>query len=293
MTGNLVIDTADALLKGKRSGENKYAVGLRNSTSNDIVLVNYTDNTALELLANSVCLNKTIVAPGMILDGSDWTGVNLKNSSDRYVRLEGNPHTAESMLNIIYREANGTNINTVYLRKKGGTIALLEDACPAGLVAYFASAKAPTGWLKANGAAVSRTTYAALFAVIGTTFGAGDERTTFNLPDLRGEFIRGLDEGRAIDISRTLGSQQGDAMRNITGSFDIRGVYNANGSPHGTVVVRTNGIIKSTPGSAWDSISRLSGSSNTTTVTIDAARSVPTANENRPRNIALLACIKY
>ncbi|TGY50821.1 hypothetical protein D3M74_06385 [Rodentibacter pneumotropicus] len=127
MTGNLIIDTTDSLLKGQRNGVNKYAVGLRNSTSNDVVVVNYTDNTALELLANSVYSNKTLVAPGMILDGSDWAGFNLKNLSGRYVRFEGNPHSAESMLTIVYREANGTNINTVSLRKKGGTVALLDD----------------------------------------------------------------------------------------------------------------------------------------------------------------------
>ena len=62
---------------------------------------------------------------------------------------------------------------------------------PTGTVAYIAASSAPGGWLKCNGAAVSRTTYAALFAAIGTTFGAGDGSTTFKLPDLRGEFVRG------------------------------------------------------------------------------------------------------
>jgi microcystin-dependent protein len=51
------------------------------------------------------------------------------------------------------------------------------------------------GWLKCNGAAVSRSTYAVLFAAIGTLYGAGDGTTTFNLPDYRGEFLRGLDDG--------------------------------------------------------------------------------------------------
>ncbi|WP_256843203.1 tail fiber protein, partial [Rodentibacter rarus] len=74
-----------------------------------------------------------------------------------------------------------------------------------GEVAFFARANPPNGWLKANGAAVSRTTYSALFAAIGTTFGAGDGHSTFNLPDLRGEFIRGLDEGRRVDNGRRLG----------------------------------------------------------------------------------------
>lgn len=162
-----------------------------------------------------------------------------------------------------------------------------------GEVAFFARTTPPNGWLKANGAAVSRTTYAALFSSIGTTFGAGDGRTTFNLPDLRGEFVRGLDDGRNIDNGRGLGSKQGDAIRNIAGHFGVRGVYNNNGSPHGTIVVQTNGVITSSSGGDWDAISRTYGSSKITTVTIDASRSVPTAAENRPRNIALLACIKY
>ncbi|WP_077581781.1 phage tail protein [Rodentibacter caecimuris] len=286
MTGNLVIDTADSLLKGQRRGVNKYAVGLRNSTSNDVVVVNYTDNTVLELLANSVYSNKTLVAPGMILEGTDWTGFNLKNLSGRYVRFEGNPHSAENMLTFAYKEANGTNINVVSLRKKGGTIALLEDASPAGLVAYFASTSAPTGWLKANGAAVSRTTYAALFAAIGTTFGAGDGRTTFNLPDLRGEFIRGLDDGRNIDNGRRLGTYQGDAIRNISGEL--------------TTYRRTDKAHLKMPSGAFRMVNRVNGSMGNgaaddwaMTVSFAASNVVPTANENRPRNIALLACIKY
>ncbi|WP_165678771.1 phage tail protein [Metapseudomonas otitidis] len=77
-----------------------------------------------------------------------------------------------------------------------------------GMVATFARSTPPAGWLKANGAAVSRTTYAALFAAIGTTYGAGDGSTAFNLPDLRGEFIRGWDNGRGVDANRGFGTAQ-------------------------------------------------------------------------------------
>ncbi|WP_432728572.1 phage tail protein [Variovorax sp. W6] len=80
-----------------------------------------------------------------------------------------------------------------------------------GMVCYFAQATPPTGYLKRNGAAVSRTTYARLFAKIGTTYGAGDGSTTFNLPDGRGVFDRGLDDGRGLDPGRTLGSYQDSA----------------------------------------------------------------------------------
>lgn len=80
-----------------------------------------------------------------------------------------------------------------------------------GMVCYFAQATPPAGYLKRNGAAVSRATYARLFAKIGTTYGAGDGSTTFNLPDGRGVFDRGLDDGRGFDPDRTLGSYQDSA----------------------------------------------------------------------------------
>lgn len=79
---------------------------------------------------------------------------------------------------------------------------------PAGLVAYFAQPTAPAMWLKCNGAAVSRTAYSNLFAAIGTLYGAGDGVSTFNLPDLRGEFIRCWDDGRGVDSGRTIGTLQ-------------------------------------------------------------------------------------
>nr|WP_276554567.1 phage tail protein [Pseudomonas peradeniyensis] len=78
---------------------------------------------------------------------------------------------------------------------------------PGTLVQTFSHA-APTGTLRCNGAAVSRTTFAALFAAIGTSFGAGDGATTFNLPDTRGLFIRDVDDGKGLDLGRTPGTVQ-------------------------------------------------------------------------------------
>jgi microcystin-dependent protein len=77
-----------------------------------------------------------------------------------------------------------------------------------GMVAAFAMSWAPAGWLKCNGAAVSRTTYAQLFAWLGTHYGAGDGSTTFNLPDMRGLFPRGWDDGRGLDPGRAFGVYQ-------------------------------------------------------------------------------------
>lgn len=69
----------------------------------------------------------------------------------------------------------------------------LNNALPPGCVADFAGGTAPAGWLFCDGLAISRTTYAGLFAAIGTAFGAGDGATTFNLPDARGRACFGKD----------------------------------------------------------------------------------------------------
>jgi microcystin-dependent protein len=72
-----------------------------------------------------------------------------------------------------------------------------DRGVPVGSVQFYAAAAAPAGWLLANGAAVSRNDYSQLFALIGTTYGAGNGSTTFNLPDLRGRVPVGLDSGQA------------------------------------------------------------------------------------------------
>lgn len=110
---------------------------------------------------------------------------------------------------------NATNLNKIEQGIKDAHDALLNLPPPGSIIAYGGDAP-PDGWLHCNGQAVSRTTYAALFAAIGTRFGAGNGSTTFNVPDLRGEFLRGWDAGRGVDSGRSLGSAQGDAFRSHT-----------------------------------------------------------------------------
>lgn len=90
----------------------------------------------------------------------------------------------------------------------GASIDPQHGGAPAGVVLPYAGSAAPTGWLLAYGQAVSRTTYAALFAAIGTAYGAGDGTTTFNLPDLRGRVAGGKDNmgGAAASRLTTAGS---------------------------------------------------------------------------------------
>lgn len=80
--------------------------------------------------------------------------------------------------------------------------AITAGIVPSGSVLDFAGASAPTGWFLCYGQAVSRTTYASLFSVIGTAFGTGDGSTTFNLPDLRGRVAAGIDNMGGSDAGR-------------------------------------------------------------------------------------------
>jgi microcystin-dependent protein len=87
-------------------------------------------------------------------------------------------------------------------------------SAPAGAIEAYAGSTAPTGWLLSFGQAVSRTTYANLFAVISTTYGSGDGSTTFNLPDMRGRAVAGVDnmggtDAGRLSISNTLGTTTG------------------------------------------------------------------------------------
>ncbi|MGR3485480.1 MAG: tail fiber protein, partial [Paracoccaceae bacterium] len=90
-------------------------------------------------------------------------------------------------------------------------------ALTVGQVAPFAPAAPPARGRGCDRAAGSRAADAALYAAIGTTYGAGDGSTTFDLPDLRGEFLRGLDGGRGVDPGRTLGSAQGASRLHVQG----------------------------------------------------------------------------
>lgn len=142
------------------------------------------------------------------------------------------------------------------------------SAVPVGVPLPYPAATAPAGWLKCNGASFSATTYPLLAKVY----------PSLKLPDLRGEFIRGWDDGRGVDNGRVLLSAQSDAIRNITGTVDNTAMFMSGGPP------ATSGAFSS-GNLSTDSSATTSGSSYHA-LTFDASRVVPTAAENRPRNIA-------
>lgn len=155
---------------------------------------------------------------------------------------------------------------------------------PAGMIAHFALSSAPAGWLKANGDAVSRSTYSALFAAIGTTFGSGNGSTTFNLPDLRGEFVRGLDDARGVDSGRALGSAQLDQFQAAREAYKQSSTVNTNA---------TESHATGGGGVAYGSTSAPLPSSGAIYAEVSGYGTPRYGAETRPRNVALLACIKY
>ncbi|HFC9694716.1 tail fiber protein [Escherichia coli] len=147
------------------------------------------------------------------------------------------------------------------------------SALPVGVPVPWPSATPPTGWLKCNGAPFSAEEYPELAKAYPTN----------KLPDLRGEFIRGWDDGRGVDAGRDLLSSQGDAIRNITGGFNIRpgsssalitfaaGALKVASRVQSAYVTNTSATDKIAEGIDFDA---------------SAAPGVVTASENRPRNIA-------
>ncbi|KZB62154.1 hypothetical protein AUP42_04135 [Thalassospira lucentensis] len=101
---------------------------------------------------------------------------------------------------------------------------------PIASIHAFATLTVPDGYLVCDGAAVSRTDYADLFAALGTVWGAGDGTTTFNIPDLRGEFIRGFDAGRGVDAGRVFASLQEDEFKSHSHTNIATGVNSVSGS---------------------------------------------------------------
>lgn len=183
-------------------------------------------------------------------------------------------------------------VSSAWVKKK------VDMAAPPGQVGHFALSAPPAGWLKRNGAAVSRTAYAALFAAIGTTFGPGDGSTTFNLPDDRELIDRAWTDGlNSADAGRALFSAQSGQIE----SHDHTGTASTTGSHSHTVTMTRERVLAdftTTGGNAvygdqqsdgTQTLTSGTSGSHTHTLTINASG----GNETRMANRAYLACIKY
>lgn len=175
----------------------------------------------------------------------------------------------------------------------------MTEVQPPGMVSFFGNTSAPDGWLLCNGAAVSRTTYSDLFSVIGTTYGAGNGSSTFNIPDLRGEFIRGWDGGRGVDNNfgvspRSFGTVQKGTCFAWNSPFtegfggSVR-AHNDDNPESGRIIVGTDAVGQGDYANTG-SVHHGGPAQNNGNWMNDAGWG---GGIQRPRNVALLLCIKY
>jgi len=160
---------------------------------------------------------------------------------------------------------------------------------PSGLIAPFAHPAPPDGWLECDGAQVSRTAYANLFAAIGTHWGEGDGVTSFHLPDLRGQFVRGWDHGRGIDSGRAFATIQDsqNKLHNHGGFTAVAGNHSHGYStPNFTGAAFAGGAISSVTGKIEEVRTTQSGGAHQHQILSEGGA------ESRPRNVALLYAIK-
>jgi len=154
---------------------------------------------------------------------------------------------------------------------------------PTASVFALATSTVPSGYLECDGAAVSRTTYADLFAAIGTTYGSGNGASTFNVPNLRGEFIRGWDNGRGVDSGRTLGSTQSDENKSHNHTIT---------DPGHNHQVNINVYQQGAGPNASTDMANRAGNTTSSTSTTGISLAASGGTESRPRNVAMMYVIK-
>ena len=153
-----------------------------------------------------------------------------------------------------------------------------DSEVPAGAIMAYMTSTCPSGWLAADGSAIMRSAFSNLFNIIGSTYGAGDGSTTFNLPDLRGYFLRGVDNGAGRDPDAAARTDRGDGT--VGDNVGTKQSGEIQSHSHGRIYGLYDGI---SPGGG-DSIG---GRSRFGYADIAAAG----GSETRPKNISVLYCI--
>ena len=252
----------------------------------------------------------------------DSSGISINNQGDlrlkeassngtNYVALQS-PASLSSNLTLTLPSTDGSSGEFLQTDGSGNLSFSVVQGVPAGSVFALAGSQAgvPTGYLECDGSSVSRSTYSALFAVIGTTYGSASS-TTFNLPNLRGQFIRGVNTtGSGTDANRNIGSSQSEDNKSHNHSISVSGTtsnptptltgdvrrisegYRAQGTASGVFTKELDGTNDITGAS---STSPVAGFSIDATHTHTFSASGNTGNqgsETRPSNVAMMYIIK-
>ncbi len=239
----------------------------------------------------------------------DGLGLRLRDSGNsNIVELKAPALTSDVVLTLPPSDGDAGDM----LQTDGSGVLSWQavQGVPTGTVFCVAYATIPSGYLECNGNAVSRSTYATLFSKISTLWGSGDGSSTFNLPDLRGEFVRGFDNSRGVDSGRgpwtAQGSQYAQHNHSASGSSQVSdpghthqgrgltlnnvfgGVAVTLGSGQGYQVGYRNDNINFSGANTSNS----TGISVSTSVTVNNNGGTSNSSETRPRNISMIYIIK-
>ena len=256
-------DTANNLLK------------IRNSANNGwLTLGDLTDATNLGLATKaSPTFSGTVTSGGdIVMSGTGSLQLPTGTTAQRPT-----PATGDIRFNTTITQFEGYN---------GSAWGEIAAGVPAGSVFSFATSTVPSGYLECNGAAVSRSTYASLFSSISTTWGVGDGSSTFNLPDLRGQFVRGWDNSAGVDSGRSFASSQSDQNKAHN--------HSVNDSGHNHTAGNWGGSFG---GSSGVTVFRSDQSGTNSSIIQSATTGISIQNDGgtevRVKNYALMYVIKF
>ena len=318
------VDQANLGLLPRSGGTMTGALRLDNSSSSSSPALSFDGDTDLGIFR--VSSNKLGVAvAGNLRFVFDDDGMIVKNGKAvRYDNAASTQHVAlkapSSLSSTVSLTLPSSIVNGGFLKTdaSGNLSFSLVQGVPSGAVFCIAVATVPSGYLECNGQSVSRTTYAALFAVIGTQYGGSG--SNFNVPDLRGEFVRGFDNGRGADSGRQIGSHQNNdnaqhthththnhSYSGTTSTKSLRGTvqqiaetFAASGTTTGVFSKLGNFVSNNTPtfidATAAGGFAMNADHNHTfsgTTGNQSSSNTGPSGtNESRPRNVAMMYVIK-
>ena len=288
MTGQLLADDASGAGSPALSFDGDTDTGMFRSGAN---IIGFSTSGTTRVSISDSGLDMTNGLPIRFQDSSGSPFVALKS-----------PASVSDNVTFTLPGEDGTNGQFLQTNGSGALSFTTVQGVPTGSVFCMAVATIPSGYKECNGEAVSRTTFAALFAVIGTQYGTGNGSSTFNLPDLRGEFVRGFDNGRGVDNGRSIASSQSSQF----------GQHNHNVSASSSSSVTDPGHQHSMSVGFFNSLSsggalafRDAGTSNrinnaSTGISVSTSTSISQSNrggtsnssETRPRSIAMMYIIK-
>lgn len=274
------------ILKGSNTNTDSVTLNLNGLGAKNVVFPNDTPMLPGQLVGDGFMV--------LVWDGTDFELQSLNDQLDPSQMRTAPAYTVLCNL-------SGSPARPIY-DTLVNLAAALGIFVPTGAIMPFAgNGSVPSGFLLCDGSAVSRSAYSALFSALGITYGPGNGSTTFNVPDLRAMFIRGLDDGRGIDTGRGLGTNQAPQTQSHKHN---NGVVTTSGSgsifPYGIVTVDLPGSATNTAHTDanspnWQGLTSDGQNANGTNALSGGSGSVSNAlvgAETRPANVAMNYIIK-